>query len=289
MNRPTSKGVLLRIVALVAVVFLSMSCTVLLREDQLFFPERFPVISDDIHRENVEIRIADDISLRGWLLTRSHDSTRPFLIYFYGGAQTVMEAAIELHALVEDVEVNVLAVDYRGYGFSDGTPTFETVSEDSLAIYDYLVSRTEPEPAAVFVGGRSMGTVPALKLAASRPISGVFLVSSFTDREDVVSYWESLLPWYKRAFVRLRPDEAAPLWTQPVELIQTLHVPVLVIHGTEDKTFPPSMGRRMLEESGSAQKHWCQVEGRGHEDLPITKGPALEAIQEFIALYGRTN
>ncbi len=289
MKRPTSNGVLLRILELVAVVFFSMSCTVLLREDQFFFPESFPVIPDDVHRENVQIRIADDTSLRGWLLSRSHASTRPFLIYFYGGAQTVMEAAIELHALVEKVEVSVLAVDYRGYGFSDGTPTFEALSEDSLAIYDYLVSRTESEPAPIFVGGRSMGTVPALKIAASRQISGVFLVSSFTDKEDVVSYWESLLPWYKRAFVRLRPDEATQPWTQPLELIQTLHVPVLVIHGTEDKTFPPSMGRRMFEESGSAQKHWCQVEGRGHEDLPITQGPALEAIRRFIGLYGHAN
>ena len=285
MKRLTSNEVLLWIPAL-AVVFLSVSCTVLLKEDQFFFPEKFPVIPDDVYRENVEIPIADDGFLRGWLLTGTYDSPRPFLIYFYGGAQTVMEAAIELHALVENLEVNVLAVDYRGYGFSDGTPTFAALSEDGPTIYDYLVSRTQPEPAPVFVGGRSMGTVPALNVAVSRPISGVFLVSSFTDKEEVVSHWEGLLPWYKRAFVRLRPDDAVQSWTQPVELVQTLDLPVLVIHGTEDKTFPLSMGRRMFEEAGAAPKHWCQVDGRGHEDLSITKGPALEAVQEFIALYG---
>ena len=266
-------------------VFFSMSCTVVLTERQFFFPERFAVIPDDVHRENVEIRVADDTSLRGWSLTGGHDAKRPSLIYFYGGAQTVMEAAVELHALVKNLEVNVLAVDYRGYGFSDGTPTFEALSDDSLAIYDYLVSRTKSEPAAIFVGGRSMGTVPALKVAASRPIAGVFLVSSFTNKEEVVLYWHTQLPWYKRAFVRLRPDEADQPWTQPVELVRTLNVPVLVIHGTEDKTFPLSMGRRMFDQTRGARKHWCQVEGRGHEDLPITKGPALESIREFIALY----
>jgi hypothetical protein len=61
-------------------------------------------------------------------------------------------------------------------------------------------------------------------------------------------------------------------------------VPILVIHGTADRTFPLSMGRRIFEESATAQKHWCEVEGRGHEDLPITQGPALEAIREFVKL-----
>lgn len=276
----------LLVLALVPFVF---SCRLVIREDQFFFPERFPVIPDDIQRENVEIRAADGTFLRGWLLTGSDDSTRPFLIYFYGGAQTVLEAAVELHALVEKLGVNVLAMDYRGYGFSDGVPTFPALSDDALAIYDDLLSRpTGAGPGHVFVGGRSMGTVPALRIAANRRVAGVFLVSSFTDKRDVLSNWQHRLPWYKRAFVRLRLDQEAQSWPQPLELVQRLDVPVLVIHGTEDETFPLSMGRRMFDEAGSAKKHWCRVEGRGHEDLSITEGPALQALQEFIGLYARS-
>ncbi|MFQ5877301.1 MAG: alpha/beta fold hydrolase [Acidobacteriota bacterium] len=268
-----------------ALSLISMSCTVVLKEDQFFFPEKFPVVPDGIRRENVEIVTADGVRLGGWLLTGRDRAPRPVLIYFYGGAQTVLEAALELYSLAKGLDADVLSVDYRGYGFSEGVPSMAALSRDSLRIYDY-VARTLPDDRPVFVAGRSMGTIPALSLAARRPIAGLILVSPFTSRQEVVSYWESRMPWYKRAFVRLRPERARQGWKEPVELVADVEAPILVIHGSEDRTFPLAMGRRMLDEAGSARKVWSPVDGGGHEDLSITTGPALAAMRRFLSENG---
>ena len=70
---------------------------------------------------------------------------------------------------------------------------------------------------------------------------------------------------------QVRSDEDVQRWTQPVELVETLHVPVLVIRGTEDRAFPLSNGTPKVRGVGERARALVS----SHEDLPITKGLAL--------------
>jgi pimeloyl-ACP methyl ester carboxylesterase len=241
-------------------------------------------MADSLQRQNVEIPVNKLMVLRGWYLT-SRDYHRS-LIYFYGNGESVVTVSPLLYWLSSTFKMNVLAVDYRGYGFSDGNPGLEGMSSDALRVYDYLINNLGQDGVPVVIYGRSLGTAFAVKVALQRPVTGVILQSPPTAITDVIKSWQKLVPWFLRWFIRLKPEKRLlDMHPQPIDEIQALSVPLLVIHGTEDKLIPIKFGRMMYDNAGSVQKQWCEIEGSGHNDLHVFKGAAMNCLITFFDTY----
>lgn len=275
-GRRRTRALLLCSPVLVLLVLVA-GCRYTISERHLLHPQRFPVLPDGVARRNVEVQAADGTILRGWLL--GVPASRRALLYFYGNGESVLESSPVLYRLAQAQSADVLAVDYRGYGFSDGTPDIAKIAVDALLLYDRLAAEGKP----VIVYGRSLGAVFALRVAVERPAAGIVLLAPPTTLADVVSAWERNIPWYVRPFVFLRPDERLrDLHPQPVEDAARLAQPLLVIHGTEDRTIPPELGREVYDHAGSASKRLCLVEGAGHNDLDVLRGPAAICLGRFL-------
>lgn len=260
-----------------------------IKEKDLFYPSKESILSDTVKRENVEIAVGNTIRLRGWFLSR--DENQATVIYFGGNGQWVLGLIRRLFWLVENLNTNVLAVDYRGFGFSDGAPNITSILGDSVQIYDYLISRAPDKKHLPFIFGESIGTLFALYVAAQRPVAGVILKAPFTSSSDLLLHMQHSLPWYLRWFIQLRFEasivESVKKHLQPIEMIHSLTAPVLIIHGTKDETFPVDFGRRMYEQAGTTNKHWCPVEGAGHNDLGISTSAAGDSLKAFMTEYSR--
>ncbi len=263
--------------ALLGVLLLVPGCRYTITERQLFHPGRYPVLSDSVARRNLELSAADGTVLRGWLLTVP--GSRRALLYFYGNGESVLESAPLLHRLAVLYAADVLAVDYRGYGFSDGTPELAKIAADAPLLFDRLAAEGKP----VVVFGRSLGAVFALRVAAERPAAAVVLQAPPTTLAGVVAGWECNIPWYLRPFVFLRPEaRLRDLHPQPVEDAARVAEPLLVIHGAVDRTVPAALGREIHDRAGSASKRLCIVEGAGHNDLDVLRGPAAVCLGRFL-------
>jgi len=211
----------------------------------------------------------------------------PDLLGFYGNGETVFSSMQRLYWLAAKLEPDVFAIDFRGYGFSEGTPNLDDMRTDVLQVYDHVLSRGSGKQ-RVFVYGFSMGTIAASHLAVNRPVAGVILQAPFTSAEEQIPNYRRLLPWYVRGFINVQPDKALrDRRPQPVDLIRRMKAPLLVIHGVEDQIVPIELGRKMYVQAGSKDKHWCEVAGSGHNDLSIRDGLAWEAILAFFRQYGR--
>jgi hypothetical protein len=138
----------------------------------------------------VDVRSSDGVTLRGWYLPpepapAGPASTRaPALLWFYGNGETVAFDAPVLREL-RPPGWALLALDYRGYGGSTGTPSETGLRRDAEAAWDFLVARPEVDPARVALYGRSLGSVPALHLAARRPVRAVVLDSPFSSGREM--------------------------------------------------------------------------------------------------------
>jgi hypothetical protein len=183
------------------------------------------------------VRSSDGVTLRGWYLPpepapAGPASTRaPALLWFYGNGETVAFDAPVLREL-RPPGWALLALDYRGYGGSTGTPSETGLRRDAEAAWDFLVARPEVDPARVALYGRSLGSVPALHLAARRPVRAVVLDSPFSSGREMarVHYW-----FMPPLLVRLELDNLANA--------RRLQAPLLVFHGREDVIAPIAMGR----------------------------------------------
>lgn len=260
-------------------------CRYTVEEHDLFYPRRVSLEhwSNQKPTDGVRIRPierTDGPTLRGWLFTPPQVSR--YMVHFYGNGEFAAAAPVarRLIYLARRLQCEILVMDYRGYGFTPGRPTFDNIQSDGLWAYEYMVARAGGR--GVLVYGLSIGTVPAVHVAAERRAAGLILQAPPTAAAEIVPGFGQLIPIPLRWFIRVRPSqELIDLHPQPVETIRRVRCPLLVIHGLDDKIVPPRFGRRMWAQAGSKSKRWLEVPGAGHNDLSLTDERTIRALEEF--------
>lgn len=264
-----------------ATIFVFTSCTRVVHTDDLLRPYRLPTLSDQVSRRDVHIRVSDSTVLRGWWLTVP--DARGTIIVYCGLDEIIEQWTERFNWFTTDLRMNVLAFDYRGFGYSSGKATFGNILSDALIIYDFYDSLPERPIGPVLLYGHSLGAGVAIHVADNRTVDGVMLESSFTTAAATVPFQRAVLPWPLRWFVRLKADSALQNFhPQPIDEITTMTTPALFIHGSKDKQAPIWMGHQMFEAAASREKFFCEVPGGGHDDLKINTEPASTCIWSFI-------
>ena len=121
---------LVRGVGLVAVGYLLLLGLLMLFEEKfIFFPSPLPEGDWDaatragIPAEDVWLRTTDDVRIHGWWLPAQGDAKKTIL-FLHGNAGNLTGRLPWMHAL-NTLPANVLIIDYRGYGRSEGVPDEE--------------------------------------------------------------------------------------------------------------------------------------------------------------------
>jgi hypothetical protein len=168
----------------------------------------------------------------------------------------------------------VLGIDYRGFGQSTpGLPSETLALEDAMAAWQWLA--VQHPHARRFVFGHSLGAAIGVRLAGEvDDASGLMVEGSFTSIPDVVETMKwGWLP-------------VAPLITQRFDAgaqIERVKVPLLVVHGSQDRLIQPTLGRALYERA-RAPKRFVLVEGGTHHN---TNAVGQDAYRDAIAeLFG---
>lgn len=72
--------------------------------------------------------------------------------------------------------MNILAMEYPGYGIYQGKPTPEQLIEDAETVYSFLVNILDYKEEEIIIFGRSIGTGIATALAAYKKYSFFILL-----------------------------------------------------------------------------------------------------------------
>jgi hypothetical protein len=224
--------------------------------------------------EVVDIAARDGVRLRGWYLpaapARELGPPAPGLLWFYGNLETVTGLAPIVQWL-RPPNIALLILDYRGYGESQGSPSEQGLYADADAAWGYLASRSGVDATRIAVYGRSVGSVPALHLASTRPVRAVVLESPFTTAAEMARVHYPFLPSF---IVRLSMNN--------LERAARLTAPLLVFHGTEDNIALPRMGRAVAE-AGRARE-LVMISGAGHNETYDVGGEEYRRkFQAFLA------
>lgn len=209
--------------------------------------------------EDVWIAVGGE-RLHGWWVAQGEHADAPTLLYLHGARWNVTGASFRIERLSE-VGFKVLAIDYRGFGRSDGSlPSEQMAYEDAQAAWDW-VKRKEPDPAKRFVYGHSLGGAVAIDLAARNPdVAGLIVESSFTSIADLAAQMKyGWLPF-------------SALLTQHFDSltkIGSVRAPKLFIHGTADRVVPTFMSERLYARA-SEPKALLKIEGASHSGASRT-------------------
>jgi len=145
---------------------------------------------------------------------------------------------------------SVFAIDYRGFGKSDGElPSEATVYEDARAGWQWLVQR-EPDASRRYIYGHSLGGAVAIDLAAQvsgTPASarGLIVESSFTSLPQLVA--ESGYGWLPWQLLLSQKFDS-------VGKIQQIKMPVLIVHGADDRYVPAHLSSELYAAAPQPKK-----------------------------------
>jgi fermentation-respiration switch protein FrsA (DUF1100 family) len=193
-------------------------------------------------------------------------SARYTLLVSHGNAEDLGDDRYWLEDL-RHAGFSVLGYDYQGYGTSQGKPGEKESYDDEQAAYDYLTTNLKIPAERIIILGRSVGSGPAVHLAARRPAAGLVLQSPFLSAYRVMTQ-VPLLPFDR--FLNYKD-------------IRRVHCPVLVIHGTRDQVINRWHGKKLYE-LANQPKQFLWVEGAGHNDLEMVAGKAyFSALKNFAA------
>jgi uncharacterized protein len=220
--------------------------------------------------QSVRLETSDGERLAAWQL----EPERPIadIVYFHGNGGNLsvwLPVFVTLHRL----NLRVLAVDYRGYGLSSGTPSEQGLYRDAEAVVTHAMRerRNEPPRPLVF-WGRSLGGAVAASATRVAVPDGLILESTFADKAAVIRSNPVLRAL--NVFGQYRFATA--------DMLDTVRTPVLVMHARRDSVIPYALGRELYERL-SPPKQFVEIADADHNDLfDISRGAYWKPILRFI-------
>jgi hypothetical protein len=195
-------------------------------------------------------------------------SGNPTLLYFHGNAGSLETRQERVRKYVQR-GFGIFMMTYRSYGGSTGTPSEKANVADAKLAYETLV-RDGVKPQDIIIYGESLGTGIAVQVAGEKAAAGVILDAPYTSLVDVAEVHYPRLP--ARSFMTDRYETMRHL--------KRLTVPLLIVHGKEDRIVPLSMGQAVYA-AASGPKEIVIFPGAGHSDH--YNFGSYDAIYDWIA------
>lgn len=214
---------------------------------QIYFPihsnasiRRCLYVKYQIPFESHNIPCADGVSIHAWLLLRdkNRSSQLPTILFFHGNAGNIGLRLPNAMEMMQYLNVNILMVEYRGYGDSDSVrPNEAGLKLDAEAALRFILKHPDIDAASIFLFGRSLGGAVAFHLAQyaeeqKLPLAGVMVENTFTNIADMVDQLMPYISPLKALVLRIRWDN--------LSIVKSLKVPVLYLAGARDELVPHS-------------------------------------------------
>ena len=222
---------------------------------------------------------AVDITLDGWECRSTNPVRRGTILYLHGIADNRGSAIGVVESLVPD-GFDVIAYDSRAHGTSEGDRcTYGYLEKRDLQrVLDQVGARD------VILIGHSLGGAVALQAAAIEPrVRAVVAVSSFSDLRTIATERAFYFPQWSLgpAFARAERDGHFVVdEVNPARAATDISVPVLLIHGGEDRDTLPAHSERVFRLLG-VPKQMITVSGAGHND--VLRSEVWKQIERWIS------
>jgi fermentation-respiration switch protein FrsA (DUF1100 family) len=229
-----------------------------------------------LQAEDVWIAAADGSKLHAWFLPASGPA-KGTVLHLHGNAANVSNH-LPLVAWLPPRGFNVLTLDYRGFGRSQGKPSLAGVVDDAAAALAYLRERPGIDTTRLVVVGQSLGGATALRLLA-RDSAGVRLAvidSAFASYRQIAREAAStagilapLAPLVMSAFPGSDKD--------PVTALKSVRVPLIFVHGTRDAVIAHDHSAQLHAAAHPPKELWT-VDDAEHVAVFGNPGPWRERL-----------
>lgn len=226
--------------------------------------------------EEVVFQTQDGVSLTGWWIPVSPQvgRARGTVLFFHGNAGNISHR-LEHAAMIHGMGLNLLLIDYRGYGKSQGVPSERGLYADALGARRWLESRKEVDAGRILYYGESLGAAAAIDLALKHPPAALIMEAPFS---SVAAMAKRYYPWLPAWLLRSRYDNLSK--------ITRAACPVLIFHSRQDEITPFAHSQQIIEASGSRLKRLIPLSGEHNEAFLLEIRRIVVEMEIFLSEAG---
>ena len=217
---------------------------------------------------DVALETSDGVSLHGWHVVAP--DTTGTVLFLHGNAGNISHRLDSIAVFVE-LGLDVLIIDYRGYGQSEGSTSEQGAYRDAAAAWQYLTRERGIAPREIAIFGRSLGGAIAAQLGATEESGALIIESSFTSAADMAAKLYPFLP------VRRLLKFEFPV----IEHVAVAKAPVLIVHSRDDETIPFAMGQALYE-AAPQPKSFLELDGGHNTAFLLSRERYIDGLRRFL-------
>ena len=219
--------------------------------------------------ESVRFPTADGSLLDAIYFPCEH--AKGIVLYSHGNGEILKNLEPIADFYRQEFQISILIYDYRGYGRSEGKPTASGILEDGRAARKWLADRAQIDASEIIQMGFSLGGAVAIDLAAFDGAKGLILQSTFSSLPDCASEIFPFLPARWLLHQQLHSAEKIKQYTGPL----------LLSHGTADRTISYRQGQKLYQATGGPKTLYT-VENGCHS--PPSDDEYHELVRQFLEM-----
>ena len=194
---------------------------------------------------------------------------RAYVLEFCGNATRAEEITQFVAERWGKHPVEVWVMNYPGFGGSEGRADLKTIAPSATATYDELARRAGGRP--IFFEANSMGTVPALHVAANRPVAGLVLQNPPPLRRLILGRYGWWNLWLAAGPIALQ----VPGNLDSLASARRVRAPAVFLVGERDSLVPPKYQQLVIDAYAGPKEvihmrdttHWQPVTGQAEAQL----------------------
>ena len=251
-------------------MWVSLTAAVVARQTSLLFNPQIDrevahPQSDGHRTRHIVLRSRDGERLCGWLMTPHAPGPHPGVLYFGGRSEEVSWVARDAGRMFPGM--TVLAMNYRGYGGSTGTPGEKELISDAAMLWEWLAGHHRVDPQRMAVVGRSLGSGVAVQVAAEQPVSSLVLITPY----------DSIVALARRKFRTMPVGWLLRHRFESIRFASRLQTRVLVLRAEQDDIVPHAHTDAFIDKLPEPPAEQT-IAGSDHCNIPY-----LEATQQAVA------
>jgi pimeloyl-ACP methyl ester carboxylesterase len=250
----------------IALVMASLYISVILfgqiPDHLILFPTTAPLDANGAVRKVLPFQNGE---LEVWIaksrLARQNGHPEIYVLRFYGNADRADRwVAAEAEAW-NNRAVEIWGMNYPGFGGSTGPARLNCIAPAALTAFDALRSNAEERPIVLF--GASIGSAPALYVAARRPVAGLILHNPPALREIILRQFG----WWNLWLLAGPIASQIPRDLDSIANGKSVHAPAIFLLAQQDEIVPPRY-QRLVVDAYAGEKRVITLRG-AHHNTPI--------------------
>lgn len=225
--------------------------------------------------EDLYLKSLDGITINAWFIPfKNADYT---ILLSHGNAGNI-SGEIDVIKFSQELKMNILLYDYRGYGNSQGQMSEKGSYKDLITAYNYLIKDKKVNNKNIIIYGRSLGG--AVSIGANREIqpAAYIIDSTFT----------SIIEMGKQKYPFLPIGYLSRIYYDNLTKIKEISEPILIIHSKEDEVIPYEFAKKLYSNANSP-KEFLDIMGLHYYGFYNNELKYKQGIRNFLLKYILSN